>query len=256
MNTKYRIEQTDIFNQDKKIYGEFYIPDLKSFPLVIICHGFGETHNGTKDLAEVFALNGIGAFIFDFCGGSNDSLSDGKTTEMSVLTEADDLFAVLDEMKKNLLVDKDKIFLVGKSQGGYVTTFVAAHRVEEIAGMALWYPAYVIEDDAQERLDKYPPFIDEMDVMGTKISRKYNLDAVSANIYTWMRLFYKDVLIIHGTADSIVPVSYAQEAAETFPNAKLITIERAEHGFHGLERPNVIRMTFDFINDHLERRII
>ena len=92
--------------------------------------------------------------------------------------------------------------------------------------------------------------------MGTKISRKYNLDAVSANIYNWMRLFYKDVLIIHGTADSIVPVSYAQEAAETFPNAKLITIEGAEHGFHGPERSNVIRMTFDFINEHLSRCII
>jgi len=154
MKTDFRIEQTDIFNKDKRIYGEFYIPDLQSFPLVIICHGFGGTHNGTKDLAEVFASNGIGAFIFDFCGGGNFSLSDGRTTEMSVLTEADDLFAVLDEMKNNPLVDKSRIFLVGKSQGGYVATIAAAQRVEDIAAMVLWYPAYVIEDDAQDRLDK------------------------------------------------------------------------------------------------------
>jgi len=87
--------------------------------------------------------------------------------------------------------------------------------------------------------------------METTVSRKYSLDALTVNIYGRMRHYYKKVLIIHGTSDSVVPISYAQEAAETFPNAELIAVEGAEHGFHGPERPDVIRMTFDFVSYQL-----
>ena len=150
----YQIRHTDIFNNGKKIYGEFYMPEEKAFPLVIISHGLGGTHEGSKDIAERFAKEGIGVFIFDFCGGSYESRSDGKTTEMSVLTEAQDLEAVLDELKKSNRVKKDEIFLMGKSQGAFVSTIVATRRPEEIKALIGLYSGYFLEDMAREEVER------------------------------------------------------------------------------------------------------
>ena len=45
--------------------------------------------------------------------------------------------------------------------------------------------------------------------------------------------YTQDVLIIHGTADTVVPLSYSERALEVYQNAELITIEGAGHGFYG-----------------------
>ena len=44
------------------------------------------------------------------------------------------------------------------------------------------------------------------------------------------------VLIIHGTADQVVPIQYGRDAADPakgFPNARIIEIKGANHGFSG-----------------------
>lgn len=45
---------------------------------------------------------------------------------MSVFTEQDDLNAVLNNMLSQNFVDKNNLFLLGASQGGVVSTLVAA----------------------------------------------------------------------------------------------------------------------------------
>jgi len=40
-------------------------------------------------------------------------------------------------------------------------------------------------------------------------------------------------LIIHGSDDSLVPLSYSERAVKTFPDAKLITLDGAGHVFYG-----------------------
>ena len=49
---------------------------------------------------EKLALKGIAVYQFEFCGGSPNSRSEGKMTEMSVMNEAEDLECVIKEMKK------------------------------------------------------------------------------------------------------------------------------------------------------------
>lgn len=251
MNTSYTIRQMDIFREDKKIYGEFYVPEKEAFPLVICCHGLGGTHEGSRDIAERFAEEGIGAFIFDFCGGSYESLSDGKTTEMTVLTEAKDLEAVIDELKKYKGVDVNNIFLLGKSQGAVVSTITAFRRPEEIKGIIGLYSGYFLEDMAKEEADRYEKLPPVLNVLKVDVSDRYIEDMMNLHIYDMMRKYSGDVLLIHGTEDSVAPISYAEEAAVTFPNARLITIEGAEHGFHGPEREGVIETAIDFIQNEL-----
>lgn len=54
-----------------------------------------------ESYCRTFAAWGYATYCFDFCGGSPDEeeRSDGKSTDMTVLTERDDLIAVMDYVK-------------------------------------------------------------------------------------------------------------------------------------------------------------
>ena len=89
-----------------------------------------------------------------------------------------------------------------------------------------------------------------MNILWLDVSPLYIKDMLSVHIYELMRKYSGDVLLIHGTEDSVAPISYAEEAAETFPNARLVTLEGAEHGFHGPEREEVIETALQFVKQH------
>ncbi len=248
-----------IFERDgKKIYGKLYEPDTmenENYPIVIIGHGYGEDCSDVEDYANAFARHGIGAYAFDFIGGSNQSRSDGEVEEMSVLTEASDLDSVLDGIEELPRVDKDNIFLMGESQGGFVASYVASKRGEELKGLMALYPAYVIHDDAWERTPNPAEIPETMDMMGMKIGRKYNEDAMSFNIYDMLPDYEGNVLILHGTSDRLVPISYSEMAVEKFPSAKLIKIDDAGHGFHGNDDKYVTKKMIQFVKENITGRV-
>lgn len=47
-------------------------------------------------------------------------------------------------------MDSDNLFLMGTSQGGAVSAITGAAHKEEIRGMVLLYPAFVMTDHANE----------------------------------------------------------------------------------------------------------
>ena len=60
---------------------------------------------------EAFARMGYAAYCFDFNGSSVfGSKSDGKSTEMSVLTEVRDLESVIDYVSSRPYIDSSNIF--------------------------------------------------------------------------------------------------------------------------------------------------
>lgn len=247
--TNYEITQQDFFRDGKRIAGELYLPDLPFSPLVIISHGFGGNGDHSKPYAQFFAENDIAAYVFDFIGGGEDIKSDGKMTEMSVLTEERDLGIVLDGLKENSRIDKENIFLLGRSQGGYVSSLVASERNEEIKGMVLLYPAYVIQDDVIERTNNGKHFEPLSTFLGHTVSEIYDRDAFSIDIYARMKKYTGEVLIIHGTDDQTVPIAYSCEAIETFPHARMETIEGAGHGLVGKDSDKAMRLSLDFIKN-------
>ncbi len=244
-------------NGEKNIYGEMYLPteEQDTYPTVIISHGFGGSTKSNTYYAKMFAEAGYAACVFDFCGGGSQSQSDGDMTEMSVLTEASDLEAVMDQVKELPYVDALQLFLLGESQGGFVSSYVAAERADEVAALILYYPAFVLQDEAAER-NPDPENMDEtQEVMGQTIGRIYNEDALSFDIYDVIGNYKGDVLIIHGDADSVAPISYSERAVEVYENATLEVIEGAQHGFGGDNRyemmENAGNMTIEFMNSHL-----
>ena len=148
--TTYTFKTKEIWceNNGNKIYGIAYIPDTnKKCPLVITCHGLGTNHEAGIGYAEHYAKIGVAAYTFDFCGGTKSSdtnKSDGKSTDMSVMTESADLEAVFNTAQTWDFVDTSRIFFQGGSQGGLVSAITGVRLKDKIAGMILLYPPHSI----------------------------------------------------------------------------------------------------------------
>lgn len=219
-----------------RIFGHFYLPEKGGtpYPLLIMAHGFGVTHGNMHFYAKAACQAGYAVYSFDFCGGSLQSKSDGDFTEMSVLTEAKDLEAVMEQLKLRDDIDRQRIYLVGESQGAFVSAYLAGKIPNQIAGVVLMYPAFVLQDDAAARVKKFGSGPDVDRVFGdTVIGRIYTIDAISFDIYHVIRAYQKTVLLIHGDKDTIVPISYSEKALEVYNKAELLVIPGANHGFYG-----------------------
>ena len=251
----YSVQELTLERDGMKIWGELYLPESgEPLPLVIMCHGFGGNHEHMSAYAKAFAGNGFAVYSFDFIGGGYGSRSDGTMKEMSVLTEAADLSAVLDRMKEQPGIDPDSIFLMGGSQGGFVCSYVAGVRPDDVAGLVCLDPAYVLQDNAWKQTPDPDNIPETINLMGIALGGIYNRDAMSFDIYDIIRNYPGKVLILHGTADSIAPVSYSERAAEVFPDAELIRYEGANHGFRGKDEINSENQAIEFVLGLLDAR--
>ena len=230
-------------NGDLNIYGKFYYPEgfdaSQKYPVVIMSHGLGSRAEMVERAKWPKAVTekGFIAYAFDFCGGGMNSLSDGDFMEMSVLTEASDLNAVIDFVKSQAYADPDNLFLLGQSQGGFVSAITAASRPEEVKAMVLVYPALCLVDDLHE----FVPDLSEVTgdtvetAMGT-LGAVYARDAYDIDVMNEIAKYSGDVMIIHGLNDKTVPYSYSLKAITTAYSAAaselvLITGKKSAHGF-------------------------
>ena len=246
-------EELNTNNNGKNIYGVVYKPaNAKGkLPTVIYSHGFGGTNENGRIYGEALAKKGYVVYSFDFCGGGNNSKSDLTPKEMSIFTEKTDLNAVIDNIKAQPYVDSNNIFLLGASQGGMVSSLVAADRVEEIKGLLLCFPAFCIPDNAREWFPNGISDVPETySLMGMDIGNKYFKDLFDFDPYSIIGKYNKDVLIIHGDADTVVPISYSEKAVETFPSAKLNVLAGAVHGFKGDYAQEAVNYVVDYLGQH------
>lgn len=233
-----REEEMSAQNGDKNIYGVMYLPaeEKDSYPTVIMSHGFGGMYSDNKIYAETFAKAGYACYTFDYCGGGRGSKSDGTMLEMSVLTEAGDLSAVMDMVEGLDYVDKSQLYLFGQSQGGFVTTYVGAERADEVKAMILLFPAYSIPEGCWERHGSIENVPETESIMNNTLSSIYSKDAMSIEIYDAMKNYTGPVLLMHGDQDDVVPLSYSEKADETFENSELIVLKGTGHGFSARQK--------------------
>ena len=216
-------------------------------PLVIYSHGFGGSHSGGVTYARSLAARGYMVYCFDFCGATS-SRSDGATTDMSIRTEESDLRAVIGHFAEDSRVDASRIYLIGASQGGMVTAMTAADYPDLARAAVLIYPALVIPDDVHEWHPHREDIPETFSLWGDTLGSIYATDAYDYDIYTELPKFRKDVLIIHGTADNIAPISYSERMVQLYASAELKRIEGAGHGFSGSQQTQAIEWMLDFLN--------
>lgn len=250
----YTVYELPFQRGDLQIYGNLYLPKTGTspHPVVVLSHGFGGTHADTAPYAQTLAENGIASYVYDFCGGSPYSQSEGDMQHMSVLTERADLLTVLDGIRTYQFADDNNIFLAGQSQGGLVSALVAAERPDEIRAMTLLYPALSIPDDARARYTSANEIPDVMQQFGMTVGRQYYTDVLNMDVYQEIGSYPRNVLIIHGSDDSIVPISYSQRATETYASAQLITLQGAGHGFYGSYRDTAANDMVSFLQQNIQ----
>lgn len=245
--------------KDLTIRGHVFRPeDAEKLPAIIVSHGFMANQQSVWNYAKHIAQLGYAAFCFDFCGGCIKGTSDGKTENMTVLTEVEDLQAVIDFVKAQPFVEPNRLTLMGCSQGGFVSGIVAAKRPEEIEKLILFYPALCIPDDARagkmlgftfdpnnmpEILSKFP----------MKIGRNYASVMLSVDPYQEIGGYKGPVLIVHGTDDKIVKLSYAEKAQQAYgDNCRLLVLQGAGHGFQKNADHVAIGAVKEFLQDREE----
>ncbi|MCR5556927.1 MAG: lysophospholipase [Butyrivibrio sp.] len=230
------IEVKEFTRDGFKIYGELFRPVGEGlFPGIIIAHGYNANSDYAKGLAQMYAENGIVAYIFDFVGGGMDIKSDGEMTDMTVVTEIADFNTVFDGIRSLDFVDSSRMFVMGESMGGFVATYVAGTRPNDVKGLIALYPAYVLQEPSMRMLFSFLQVPDSTTFLGLTVNRKFYLDLLSFDIYKVMTNYTGQALIIHGTADSVVPISCSEKAAKLMANATLIPVPNAEHGFGGTD---------------------
>ena len=252
---QYDVSVTELvfYRDGKRIYGKLYTPNGSGeYPTVIMGHAFGANLSMMEGYAEAFAKSGISAYAFDFIGGGQNIRSDGIMEEMSVLTEAADMSVVLDGISELDTVDKNNIFLMGASQGGFVATYVAATRPDDVRGLIAFYPAYVLQDDSKKRTKNGTEMKETFTALGATLSRLYDEDAMSFDIYDVMKGYGGKALILHGTADTLVPVEYSERAVNTMPDATLVKIKGAGHGFGGSDDRYASDLAVSFVKQSVQ----
>lgn len=249
----YTTREIWVDNDGQRIYGVAYVPNGASqdspVPLVILSHGLGATHTMMVPYAQDLAENGYAAYVFDFRGGATSgSQSEGDTTSMSVMTEASDLEAVMAAAQSWDFVDTSRIVLAGGSQGGMVSAVVAARDPSAVRALVLFYPALSIVDDVHQTFASEDEIPATYSLFGwMTVGRNYATDVWDYDVFGEIGAYTGPVLIVHGDADNVVPVSYSQRAAQVYQNCELEVIPGAGHGFTGDAYQQSVTYALDFL---------
>lgn len=249
---EYQIQELNAKRDENQIYGEIFIPQNAGdkMPAVIFSHGFGGTYTVGTQYAQALAQKGYVVCCFDFCGGSPSSQSGGSTLEMSLFTEQADLEAVISTIQNLDFVDSENLFLMGTSQGGVVSAITGAAHPGEIRGMVLLYPAFILSERTNELFQNVDEIPDTYYFMWMEVGRAYFEPLIGYDIYEEIATYDRDVLLIHGDADTIVPLSYSERALDVYPSAELKVIPNGGHGFHGANAQQTIEYMLEYFEAH------
>lgn len=244
-------EEVTVQSPNGQIWGEVFRPDdSKRHPIMIYSHGLGSSYRYGEDYGQALAQQGYVVYTFDFYGGSYSGRSGGQMTDMTVFTEVADLNAVIDQMKQQSYVDGDNVFLMGASQGGVVSSLTASSR-DDIRGLLLNYPAFVLRDDMREMFSSVSAVPDTFSLMGMTLGGDYARSVLDVDLMGEATRYTGPVLILHGTSDSTAPISYSEDAVTRFANARLISLDGVGHSFSGDTLNRSIQETETFLADNL-----
>ncbi|WP_139738527.1 alpha/beta hydrolase family protein [Actinomyces wuliandei] len=234
----------------QRVGGLAYVPGSATAaspaPLVVCCHGMDGSHLRVAPLAQRLAAQGAVAVCFDFRGGGG-AASQGKAEDMSVLTELADLEGVLAQVGRWDVVDATRVALFGVSLGGAVAALAAVRHPSQVSALALWYPALGLAEDLRSRFPTLAAVPQRYEHRGTLLGRAYAADAWDLDLYAEVAAYRGPVLIIHGDQDRSVPLTSSQRAVRAFPDAQLVTVPGAGHGFGDERWERAVGHTVEFL---------
>ncbi len=211
-------------------------PETEKCPMVILMHGIFSSGNivPIPALARKLADNGIASIRFDFGGHWR---SEGEMQQMTIGKEIEDALAIWEYARSLPYVSE--IGLLGHSQGGVVASMTAGileSRGEKPAGLVLIAPGSVVQEacrngrffGAEFNPAAPPEFVKCFGIM--KLGREYILSTQDLDIYGTAKDYTGPVRLIHGSKDTIVPMSCSERYVETYGDrSELIVVEGENH---------------------------
>jgi uncharacterized protein len=219
-------------------------------PLVIFAHGFkGFKDWGTHNMvARLFVENGFRYLKFNF--SHNGTTPDKPLDFADLIAFSDNTFSIeLEDLNAVIgfacngssMRAAGSVKLIGHSMGGGISIIKTAEdkRISKLVTMAsissfrnLWPK----EAEEQWRMQgiMYSHNSRTGQQMPLKSTLLDDLDAHPSrlNIVEKAAAVQQPWLIVHGDADTSVPVSHAEELKAAQPNAELIIIPKADHTFN------------------------
>ena len=215
------------------IRGKLYMPEKekgkKPYPLAVFCHGLGGSACAAEPLGAGMIEEGISVFIFDFCGGSPESASEGSMQDMTIRTECTDLRTVLDGLWDLPCIDRHNTFLMGEGQGALAAALTGARLHSRIKGLILWSPSF----NLPSRIRKTFPTVqsEARRLYGLELGNVYYRDGKDIDVPAAAAAYAGPVLLVHGDADELVPIGESETFMDIYENAQLIILPGGKHGF-------------------------
>ncbi len=231
------------FTSDQlRLTGELHLPSISGpWPGLLICHGipavpYNPDDTGYRDLAARCAEAGFASLVFNFRGAG---LSQG---DFDMRGWSRDLARAVTFLKDTQDIAVSRVFLIGFSGGAAASIHVAANdnRIAGVVSCAA--PAHfddLVEGPAlrdclvrwrEIGIIRNPEFPEDIDAWAAGFREVAPLDHVG-------RIAPRPVLLLHGDADEVVPVSHAHQlAAAAGQNARLEIVPGAVHRLRVDER--------------------
>ena len=224
-------------------------------PMVILMHGIFSSGNivPMPALARELAKAGIASIRFDFGGHWR---SEGEMQHMTIGNEIADALAMWEYAKSLPYVSE--IGLLGHSQGGVVASMTAgilAERGEKPAGLVLIAPGSVIQDACRNgrffgaEFDPADPpeYVKCFGMM--KLGREYILTTQELDIYGTAKAYTGPVRLIHGSKDTIVPMSCSERFVETYGERSELIVVEGENHMITLRKKKTVALAVEFFRD-------
>lgn len=250
------VKEFRLYRNNLKIYGQLHMPQGEGpFPVVVMASGFDANFTYQMDYVELLNEKGIAAVIFDFTGIGTTSYSSGTAFDRTMPSNVADLNMVLDEALKWPELDSSKLFLWGHSFGGLVSAVVAGERGQDIQGLILLEPSFFAPDLFREVFPEGAeiPFVMDYPL---PVGREFAETIREYDIFESMEKYQGEVLIFQGTVHSEEDLEemdyYYGKALETYPSARLLMIEGADHFFEEEAGLQMTELAIEFIENVLE----
>ena len=203
-------------------------------PLLILIHGL----TGQMDEAQLEGVRdaafatGIACLRVDMYGHGK---SDGDFSNHNVMEWICEILYVIDYARSLDFVTD--IYLSGHSQGGLSVILAAGMKADQIKALIPISPAINIVSESingeffgtkfnKDNLPETVHFWDEFE-----IKANYFRVAKTLHVDEAIEAYDGPVLVVHGTSDESVPVSFGIEVAEKYKNSTLALIEGDSHCF-------------------------
>jgi uncharacterized protein len=252
---KQKLTFTDSHNN--KVVGILSNPkEDTDVPIMILCHGFSSSKEGRtrETLEQRYNELGVATFRFDFFGHGE---SEGDFAEITVSKGVDDIRSAVTFLNE---LGYTKIGLFGASYGGN-TAFLAAAQVPELFVLVLKCPVSdnIGESIAQstnitrEKWKKqgYTEYKHEFGT-NTKVNYTFYTDPMNTIGYQEAAKINIPTLIVHGDADTLVPIEQSKKLHNLIKKSKLIIVPGCDHMFSKEELwQQSIEEFVSFVKKHL-----